>query len=100
MLSPHLELPRVGHLQQVYHIIGYLKKYPRRRLFIDHDYPKVLEEMFQNFDWVDFYKDDKEDIPMKLPQALSSEVDIHCFVDTSHACDKVTRRSLSGILIL
>ena len=29
LLSTHLALPRVGHLQQVYHIFGYLKKSPR-----------------------------------------------------------------------
>ena len=28
LLSTHLALPRTGHLQQVYHIFGYLKQSP------------------------------------------------------------------------
>lgn len=99
MLLSHLTLPRVSHLQQVYHIFGYLKKSPRRRSFFDLDYPRILEGRFQKFDWVDFYKGAKEDIPINALQALGCEVDVHCFVDASHACDKVTRRSQSGILI-
>ena len=97
LLSSHLALPRIGHLQQVYHIFGYLKKSPRKRLFFDPGYPKISEERFHRFDWVDFYKDAKEEVPINAPEALGNEVDIHCFVDASHACDKATRRSQSGI---
>lgn len=95
----HLTLPRIGHLQQVYHIFGYLKKSPRRRLFFDPDYPKISKGSFQEFDWIAFYKGAKENIPTNAPEGLDLEVDVHCFVDASHACDKVTRRSQSGILI-
>ena len=99
LLSSHLALPRVGHLQQVYHIFGYLKKSPRKRLYFDPDHPKISEDRFQRFDWEDFYKDASEDIPLNAPEPLGNEVSIHCFVDASHASDKVTRRSQSGVLI-
>lgn len=99
LLSSHLALPRVGHLQQVYHVFGYLKNSPRRRLFFDPDHPKISETRFQKFDWVDFYKDAKEEIPMDAPAPLGNEVMIHCFVDASHASDVSTRRSQTGILI-
>ena len=99
LLSSHLALPRVGHLQQVYHIFGYLKNSPRRRLFFDPAYPKISESRFQVFDWIDFYRGAEEEIPLDLPTPLGLEVEIHCFVDASHASDKTTRRSQSGILI-
>ena len=38
LLSTHLALPHEFHLQQVYHIFGYLKKSPRRRVFMDPDH--------------------------------------------------------------
>ena len=99
LLSTHLALPRVGHLQQVYHIFGYLKNSPRRRLFFDPDHPKISESRFQKFDWEDFYKDAEEEIPLNAPEPRGREVGIHCFVDASHASDKSTRRSQTGILI-
>ena len=99
LLSQHLALPRVGHLQQVYHVFGYLKQSPRRRLFFDPDHPKISEDRFHKFEWEDFYKDATEDIPIDAPEPLGNEVGIHCFVDASHASDKVTRRSQTGVLI-
>lgn len=99
LLSTHLALPRVGHLQQVYHIFGYLKESPRRRLFFDPSHPNISESRFRKFDWVDFYQDAKEDIPLDMPEPLGNEVSIHCFVDASHASDMATRRSQTGILI-
>ena len=99
LLSSHLALPRVGHLQQVYHIFGYLDKAPRRRLFFDPVSPAISEQRFQQFDWVDFYRDAEEDIPLNMPEPRGREVGIHCFLDASHAADKATRRSQSGILI-
>jgi hypothetical protein len=46
LLSSHLALPRKGHLGQVYHIFGYLKLGPRRRLYMDPDYPGISEDRF------------------------------------------------------
>ena len=99
LLSCHLSLPRSGHLQQVYHIFGYLKHSPRRRLFFDPDPPNISIERFQKFDWVDFYKGIEEDIPIDMPEPRGNEVEIHCFVDASHASEKVQRRSQTGILM-
>lgn len=44
LLSSFLAMPRVGHLQQAYHIFGYLRQSPRRRLFLDPDHPQISEE--------------------------------------------------------
>ena len=99
LLSSHLAMPRAGHLQEVYHIFGYLKQSPRRRLFLDPDHPVISENRFKSFDWEDFYREAKEDIPTNMPGPLGKAVSTHCFVDASHASDKVTRKSQTGILI-
>jgi hypothetical protein len=99
LLSSHLALPRRGHLEQVYHIFGYLKHMPRRRLYMDPDYPAIEEDRFAKYDWTDFYKYATDPIPPKMPEPQGREMTVHCFVDADHAGDKVTRRSQTGILI-
>ena len=41
LLSSHLALPRIGHLQAVYWIFGYLKQVPERRLYFDPKKPII-----------------------------------------------------------
>ena len=53
------------------------------------DLVKELEEM---------YPDSKEEIDVNLPKPLVPEIALTLFVDTDHAHDKVTRRSVTGIL--
>ena len=74
LLSSHLALPRVGHLQQVYHIFGYLDESPRRWLFFDPDHPNISEGRFQKFDWFDFYKDVEEQVPFDMPDPRGREL--------------------------
>jgi len=69
LLSSHLALPRSGHLQQVY--------------LFDPDHPRISQDRFQEFDWVDFYKDAEEEIPMDAPTPRGREVQIHFFVDAN-----------------
>jgi hypothetical protein len=99
LLSSHLALPRKGHLEQVYHIFAYLKQSPRRRLYLDPDYPIISENRFEKYDWTDFYKYAEEQLPPNMPPPRGRMMSTHCFVDSDHAGDKVTRRSQTGILI-
>ena len=41
LMSTHLTLPRQGHLEQLYHIFGYLKAHPKFNLFFDLQHQKV-----------------------------------------------------------
>jgi hypothetical protein len=99
LLSSHLALPRRGHLEQVYHIFGYLKQSPRRRLYLDPDHPIISEQRFVKYDWTDFYKYAEDTLPPNMPKARGRAFSTHCFVDSDHAGDKVTRRSQTGVLI-
>ena len=99
LLSSQLASPREGHLQQVFHIFGYLKKNPRRKLYMDSEYPTIGESRFKKFDWEDFYMGAEEPIPNKMPKPRGRSIALHCFVDADHASDRISRRSQTGILI-
>ena len=99
LMSTHLALPREGHLEQVLHIVGYLKSHKKMRILFDSGYPKVKENWFQDYDWFDFYKDAKEALPPNMPEARGHDVILTCFVDANHAGNQKDRRSQTGILI-
>ena len=99
MLSTYMALPRKGHLEQVYHVFGYLKTHSKRRLFFDPRHPDIDERAFSTYEWYDFYRDAKEQVPIDMPPPRGCAVSTHCFVDADHASNTVTRRSQTGILI-
>ena len=99
MMSTHLALPRIGHLEQLMHMFGYLKEHPKRKLAFNPTHPDINERMFRKHDWYNFYRDAKEAIPGDMPEPLGNPMSMHCFVDANLAGNQVTRRSQTGILI-
>jgi hypothetical protein len=69
LLSSYLAMPRLGHLEQAFHIFGYLKTHPKRKLAFDPAHPAINENRCQKCDWTEFYRDASEAIPgnMLLP---------------------------------
>ena len=55
--------------------------------------------VFKEYEWLEFYQESKEAILVNAPEPCGKEVDIHMFVDSDHAVDKVSCRSSSGFLI-
>ena len=99
LLSSHLALPREGHLQQVYHIFGFLKHNGTRTIAFDPQHPYIQEERFIQCDWHDFYRGEAEPIPGDMPEPRGNVVSTHCYVDADHAGNRVSRRSQTGVLI-
>ena len=99
IMLKHMVMPREGHLEQVLHIYGYLKQKKKFRIAFDPDYPQVSPNRFKKYDWEEFYRGVKEDLPPDMPDARGLALDIHVFVDASHAGDLSNRRSQTGILI-
>jgi hypothetical protein len=99
LLSSHLALPCEGHLQQVYHIFGYLKACPKRTLAFDPFHPNIDESRFVKFNWHVFYQGAVEPIPGDTPEPHGNLVSTHCFVDADHAGNVVAHCSQSGILL-
>ena len=99
LLSSYSMQPRQGHLDQVFHVFGYLKRNKRATLVFDESYVDWDETSFEVHDWTDFYKDVQEKIPANAPTPRGHPVQVNCFVDADHAGNRVTRRSHTGILI-
>ena len=99
MMSTHLALSRVGHLEQVYHLFGYLKGASKRHIFLDPQHLDIGEHSFTKYDWTDFYRDADERVPSDMPPPRGCAVSTHYFIDSEHATDKVTRISQTGLLL-
>jgi hypothetical protein len=99
LMAQHMAAPRVGHLDQLFHMFGYLKAHGRSKIVLDPAYPQFHESYFTQADWSEFYPNAKEPIPPNAPKARGNPIAISCFVDADHAGNLVTRRSHSGIII-
>ena len=98
-IMTYMALPRKGHLEQVYHVFGYLKTHSKRHLFFDPQHPDIDEHAFSSYKWYDFYCDAKEQLPIDMPLPHGRAVSSHCFVDADHESNTVTQRSQTRILI-
>ena len=98
LLSSYLAMPWVRHLKQAFHIFGYLKARPKRKLVFYPAHPAINKNRFQKCDWTEFYRDSEEAIPEYMPVSRGNLMLTHCFVDVNHAGDTETRRSHTVIL--
>jgi hypothetical protein len=99
IMSKYLVQPQEGHLNELFHLFGYLKSHDRSRIVLDASRPKIDESRFMKQDWTDFYHDAKEPIPLNAPEPRGNAVIMSCFIDANHAGDRVTRRSHTDIII-
>ena len=103
MLFAYQASPRQGHLEQVIHIYGYLKKYEKLTLYFDPQVPVLgniatfdsnTSELFK-----EQYRDAEEQIPENMPHPRGRMVTTTAYVDASHAANKMTRRSHTGFIL-
>jgi hypothetical protein len=93
--------PKEGHLKAVNRILAYLKTFPKGRVIIDTSYPNYSEYTVEDHSsWNDFYPSAEEEIPSNQPISKGSKVRMTVYVDTDHAHDLVTRRYITGILVI
>ena len=101
--SRHSMAPRQGHLNGIIRVFGYLKKHWGARIMIDPNYPKHSVYPTPECDnWKEFYPDAEEHISNEVdtPTPKGLPVRFTCFKDADHAHDILTRRSVTGILLL
>jgi hypothetical protein len=92
---------REGYMKAVERILAYLKTFPKGRLIVDTTYPDHSIYPFEDHpNWRDFYPDAEEEIPNDLPMSKGPKVRMTVYVDADHAHDLVTRRSITGILMM
>ena len=69
------------------------------RIAFDPDHPQLDPNCFKTYEWEDFYRGVKEDIPSNMPRPRGLSMSISVFVDANHAGNVSNRRSQTGILI-
>ena len=47
MMSSHMDMPREGHLNELFHIFGYLRKYHNMKMVFDSNDPVIDESQYQ-----------------------------------------------------
>ena len=101
-LARYSMAPREGHFKEMERVFGYLKRYVDGRIILDPKIAPIRKEAQFNsgFDWVEFYPDAEEDLPPKMPEPTGQLATLTCYVDADHARDKVTTRSVTGIILL
>ena len=77
LMSAHLALPRIGHLEHVIHIFGDLKHNSKKKLAFDPEHPQIDERRFQKYGWYDFYRDAKEAIPGDMQKPRGNIMSTH-----------------------
>ncbi len=100
MFSSYLACPRMGHLENALHVMGYLKLKHHSQLIFDLTYPDIDQTAFPTFEWMEFYDDMEEAIPPDMPPPLGKDVDLCMMVDSDHVGEKRTRRFPTGFIIL
>jgi len=102
MMSSHLALPREGHIEQVFQMFTYLKKYHNTEMVFDPSDPVINESDFELRDWTSSefgHIQGKEVLPPNMPEPRGLGFVMRAKVDADHASDTVTRRSRTGFLV-
>ena len=101
-MSSFMAMPCEGHLEQLFHIFGHLKKYHNTELVFDPSDPIMDRSKFQRRDWTSSefeHLEGKEVLPPNMPQPRGLGFAMRAKVDADHAGDTVTRRSRTGFLV-
>lgn len=91
--------PRQGHLHAMKRVFGYLKKRPKGRLLRDTSYPDHSKYDVKH-GWEELNPDAEEEMSDKMPVPKRKPARITCYVDADHAHDKLTLRSVTGVILM
>ena len=93
MMSSHLELPWKGHLEQVLHMFGYLKKHQNNEIVFNPSENSVAHQDFKREDWSsNIYGYIKEELPPKMPEPRVLVLRMRVYVDSDHSGESVIRK--------
>jgi hypothetical protein len=59
-----------------------------------------MYDVEEHSNWMEFYPDAGEEIPKDLPPEKGLKVKMTVYVDADDAYDLVTRRSITGVLVM
>jgi hypothetical protein len=102
MLACYQCAPCIGHFEAMKRVWGYLRKFTKGRILIVVNQPPIRSQtkVTKGQSWSEIYPNAVEDIPEDMPAPKGSAASLTTDLDAVHARDKVTCRSVSGILML
>ena len=87
-------------MDQVFHILGYLKKHHNTEMVLHPTEPDINMSQLENHDWSHtIHCEFTEAIPPNAPIACGRGMDMTIWVDSDHAGELCTRQSRTGYLI-
>ena len=93
--------PRVGHLERLKRIYGYVRKWKDGAVRVRTEEPDYSDLNDQQFSWAKtVYGDVSEAIPDDAPEPLGKPVTLTCYVDANLFHDVITGRSVTAVLHL
>ncbi len=93
--------PRIGHLQRLQRICGFLRKYPEGAIRFRTGIPDYSHLDHVTYDWThSVYGNSSEELPPSMPVPLGKAVRTTTFEDANLMHDLTTGRSVTGILHL
>jgi hypothetical protein len=91
--------PRVGHMNRMKRIYGYLKKFSNGAIRVNIDEPDYSNIQDIEYDWAStVYGNVKEELPTDLPVSKGKPVILSHYVDANLYHDFITGRSVTGII--
>ena len=93
--------PRIGHLERVKRIYGYLASHDKGAIRVRTDKPDYSELPDITYDWMyTVYGNVREHIPNNLPKPAGNSITLTTYVDANLYHDYITGRAVTGILHL
>jgi hypothetical protein len=101
-LAQYSMAPKKGHMLALQRVFGYLKGHADGMIPIDVGEAPIRKQavVTKGQNWIEFYPDAEEEIPTVVPPPLGEVATLTVYVDADHARDQVTRRSVTGIMLL
>jgi hypothetical protein len=101
LLLQYQASPREGNMEQLLHVFAFLKRHPKRTLYLSPEFPRIDYGDFRTKreDFAEIYRDAEEFLPYCMPMPRGLDEVITAYVDASHAANEVTRRSHSGYAV-
>ena len=98
-LSSFRAQPRVGHLERMKRVYGYLFKMKGGAIRIRTEMPDVSDLQFEEHDWSQSpYAGTTEETPENLPRALGKPVLLVTYADANLCHDMLSGKAVTGIL--